>query len=93
MVEEVLKDFMPYGQTNLNDVANCFVRLSRNRFRSASSSCVFCFDDYDVEKKEMRFKAERNNQYADYDKVLYAAVVGAINYYANIEDEKRHENS
>lgn len=92
MVEEVLEDFMPYGQTNLTDVADCFVLLSRNRFRSASSSCVFSFDDYDVEKSEMCFNVERYNQNADYDKVLYAAVVGAVNNYADKENMNRHEN-
>lgn len=80
-VTAVLGDFMPYGQTNLKDIASCFVLLSRNRFKSASSSSVINFDDYNVETSEMRYEA---NRYADdYDKTLYAAVVGAINFYAN----------
>lgn len=84
-VTAVLTDFMPYGQTNLKDIANCFVLLSRNRFKSASSSSVINFDDYNVEKSEMRYEA---NRYADdYDKALYAAVVGAINFYANKKSE------
>ena len=84
-VTAVLADFMPYGQTNLKDIASCFVLLSRNRFKSASSSSVINFDDYNVENSEMRYEA---NRYADdYDKALYAAVVGAINFYANKKNE------
>lgn len=84
-VTAVLADFMPYGQTNLKDIASCFVLLSRNRFKSASSSSVINFDDYNVETSEMRYEA---NRYADdYDKALYAAVVGAINFYANKKNE------
>ena len=84
-VTAVLEDFMPYGQTNLKDIASCFVLLSRNRFKSASSSSVINFDDYNVETSEMRYIA---NRYAnDYDKTLYAAVVGAINFYANKKSE------
>ena len=84
-VTAVLADFMPYGQTNLKDIASCFVLLSRNRFKSASSSSVINFDDYNVETSEMRYEA---NRYADdYDKALYAAVVGAINFYANKKSE------
>ena len=84
-VTAVLADFMPYGQTNLKDIASCFVLLSRNRFKSASSSSVINFDDYNVENSEMKYEAHR---YADdYDKALYAAVVGAINFYANKKNE------
>ena len=84
-VTAILADFMPYGQTNLKDIASCFVLLSRNRFKSASSSSVINFDDYNVETSEMRYEA---NRYADdYDKALYAAVVGAINFYANKKNE------
>lgn len=79
-VEEVLRDFMPYGQTNLRDIAGCFVQLSRNRFRSASSASILDFGDYNAETAEMRYDADR---YADdYNRVLYAAVVGAVNFYA-----------
>ncbi len=84
-VKDVLTDFMPYGQTNLKDIASCFVSLSRNRFKSASSSSVINFDDYNVEKSEMNYNADC---YADdYDKALYAAVVGAINFYASKKNE------
>ena len=78
--QEILSDFMPYGQTNLRDIAGCFIRLSRNRFKSASSSTVIDFNDYDSEKMEMKYYPER---FADdnYDKALYYAVVGAINSY------------
>lgn len=84
-MEDVMDNFMPYGQTNLHDIAKCFVSLSRNRFKSASSSSVIKFDDYNMETSEMRYDA---NRYADdYDKVLYAAVIGAINFYANKKSE------
>lgn len=84
-VTAVLADFMPYGQTNLKDIANCFVLLSRNRFKSASSSSVINFDEYNVEKSEMSYEA--NRYVDDYNKALYAAVVGAINYYASEKNE------
>lgn len=84
-VREVLADFMPYGQTNLRDIASCFILLSRNRFRSASSSSIINFDDYNVETAEMSYDANRYNDF--YDKVLYAAVVGAINFYAKKNEQ------
>lgn len=79
-VKYVLEDFMPYGQTNLKDIARCFVLLSQNRFKSASSSTIINFDDYNVETAEMHYEANRYTD--DYNKALYAAIVGAINFYA-----------
>lgn len=90
-VEEELDKFMPYGQTNLKDIVICFRKLSLNRFKSASSSCIINFDDYNVETEEMCYDTCR---YVDeYDKTLYATVVGAINFYKESKDKNSHENS
>ena len=86
-IKKTLADFMPYGQTNLKDIANCFVQLSNNRFKSASSPSVINFNDYNVETAEMSYYADRYSN--DYDKVLYAAVVGAINFYPKKEEANR----
>ena len=86
ILEDVLKDFMPYGQTNLKDIASCFVKLSHNRFKSASSSSVVNFDDYNVVTGEMNYEPGRYKD--EYDQVLYAAVTGSINYFAKEKDKK-----
>lgn len=95
-VKVVLDDFMPYGQTNLKNIANCFVLLSRNRFKSASETSVVNFDDYNIETAEMSYDPNRYNGDA-YDRALYAAVVGAINFYSDEEKRSKqhivkHEN-
>lgn len=78
-VEDVLKDFMPYGQTNLQDIVKCFTSISGNRFRSASTDTIIDFDDYNLDTGEMKYSA---NKYSDpYDRALYATIVGAINVY------------
>lgn len=95
-VKEVLDNFMPYGQTNLKNIANCFVLLSHNRFKSASEKSVVDFDDYNIETAEMSYDPNRYNGDA-YDRALYAAVVGAINFYSDEEKRSKqhivkHEN-
>ena len=95
-VKVVLDDFMPYGQTNLKNIANCFVLLSRNRFKSASETSVVNFDDYNIETAEMSYDPDRYKGDA-YDRALYAAVVGAINFYSDEEKRSKqhivkHEN-
>ncbi len=83
--KEVLKTFLPYGETNLSDIADCVLRLLKNRFRSASSSTVINFEDYNVKSGEMSYTADR---YTDsYNAALYAAVVGAINFYTTKKDK------
>lgn len=80
MAKEILKDFMPYGQTNLYDISKCFRKLVQNQFRSASSETVVKFEEYDVENLELSYAPSR---YAGnrYNQALYAAVVGAVNFY------------
>ena len=80
MAKEILSDFMPYGQTNLYDISQCFRKLVQNQFRSASSDTVVKFNEYDVENLELSYSPTR---YADnrYNQALYAAVVGAVNFY------------
>ena len=95
-VKAVLDDFMPYGQTNLRNIANCFVLLSHNRFKSASETSVVNFDDYNIETAEMSYDPDRYKGDA-YDRALYAAVVGAINFYSDEEKRSKqhivkHEN-
>lgn len=89
---DILCEFMPYGQTNLRDIAGCFIRLSRNRFKSASASTVICFDDFDSDKVEMSYNPYRYRD--DYNKALYSAVVGAVNFYGkDIQKEIRRNQA
>lgn len=83
-----LKDFMPYGQTNLNDIAKCFFSLAKNRFKSASqvdgANLIISFDDYDEEKETMKYDSDRFKDEKDaYNRTLYRCVVGAINHMAS----------
>lgn len=80
----VLADFIPYGQSNLKDIALCFRSLTKNRFKSASAtSCkdaIVRFSDYDELNEYMKYDAKRFPG-ADslYDRTLYRCIVGAIN--------------
>ena len=92
VIYELLLDFMPYGQTNLNDVALCFLALSKNRFKPSSISKpqIIDFNDFNEETEMMKYnpehlKGEDNN----YNRCLYMCVVGAIN---NIAQKKRHSH-
>lgn len=79
----VIKDFMPYGETNLNDIARCFFALAKNRFRSASGAsdevAILRFSDYS-EDSGMKYHSDRFRLPSQaYDQALYRSVVGAIN--------------
>lgn len=84
VISEVLSVFMPYGQTNLNDIARCFFVLAKNRFRSASqlnfNDSIIRFDKFSEETGVMQYEDNRfTGENNAYNKVLYAAIVGAIN--------------
>ena len=83
---EELERFMPYGQTNVRDVARCFLNIAANRFCSASESTIVRFEDYNAIKRRMKY--EPNRYTGAYNRALYAMVVGAVNIFA-AEDEKR----
>lgn len=84
ILQAVTKRFMPYGQTNLNDIAKCFFTLSKNRFKSAStaehSKAVILFNDYNQEKQFMQYDPKRfSDKDNAYNRALYRCIVGAIN--------------
>ena len=81
----MLEEFMPYGQTNVRDVARCFLTIAENRFSSASNQTIVRFEDYNTIKRRMKYEANRYS--GAYDRALYAMVVGAVNIFAN-EDKK-----
>lgn len=72
-----LKEFMPYGQTNVIDIAKCFVKISENQFRSASEQTIISFNEYNIIKRQVKYNP--NKYSGSYDRALYAVVVGAIN--------------
>lgn len=72
-----LEQFMPYGQTNVEDIAKCFLKISANRFCCASKNTIVKFEDFNIVKK--RLKYEHNKYTGAYDRALYATVVGAVN--------------
>lgn len=83
-IPEVLGNFIPYGQSNLRDVALCFRTLSKNRFKSASATTdensIIRFSDYNELTESMKYDPHRF--YGDdskYDRTLYMCIVGAIN--------------
>lgn len=82
----LLRDFMPYGETNLRDIATCFLTLVKNRFRPASTGIVVSFDDYDTSQGEMHYQEKYSTPY---DRALHASIVGAVNFFGK---EKKYEN-
>lgn len=78
-----LEQFMPYGQTNVEDIAKCFLKISANRFCCASKNTIVKFEDFNIVKK--RLKYEHNKYTGAYDRALYATVVGAVNSLSKIQ--------
>lgn len=82
--DTVVSDFMPYGETNLKNIAKCFRAISHNRFKAASGSTVPIIDFADFREEKYTyhpgyFQGDSNR----YNRTLYRCVVGAIN-----KDEK-----
>lgn len=83
-VKAILKDFRPYGETNLSDIAKCFFSLFKNQFEPASGKSFLDFKQFDDDNMIYTPYKEQNITYGTmrlYDKVLYDTMVGAINYY------------
>lgn len=80
----VLGNFIPYGQSNLKDVALCFHSLTKNRFKSASATTddnsIVRFSDYNELTESMKYDQQRfSGKDSKYDRTLYMCIVGAIN--------------
>lgn len=83
-IANILGDFIPYGQSNLKDVALCFRTLTKNRFKSASvasdEEAIVRFSDYDEVNQNMKLNPKRfQGASSKYDRTLYMCIVGAIN--------------
>lgn len=89
-VRESIAEFQPYGETNLYDIVKCFRSLYENRFKSAAINCIVDFSHYDDDRKVYEVSNEEQSRFKHtYDKVLFATIVGAINYYSK---EKRNKS-
>lgn len=80
----VLGNIIPYGQSNLKDVALCFKSLTKNRFKSASATTeensIIRFSDYNELTGSMKYDSRRFlDDNSKYDRTLYMCIVGAIN--------------
>lgn len=74
--------FKPYGETNLQDIARCFLKLYENRFTPASGQCILDFDRFDGDALVYRHNPECDGRFGNaYDRVLYCTLVGAVNRY------------
>ncbi len=82
VINNALDKFMPYGQTNVRDIANSFFLLNKNRLQSASnaegSAQIILFSDYNEDDKLMKYDEDKfKNQ--QYNQALYRCILGAIN--------------
>lgn len=73
--------YKPYGETNLKDIVNCFLKLHENEFVPASGQCIIDFDCYDNDSRTYQHDPNKSKWTNDYDRVLYYTIVGAINHY------------
>ena len=93
-IKDVLKNFRPYGETNLRNIAECFYLLYVNQFEPASMGEIFAFKAFNEDKliytPEEGSYGETKNEATDryhnskmrkYDYILNSTIVGAINYY------------
>ena len=79
VVEKVIINSKPYGETNLKDLAKSFHLLYQNQFTPASKNPILDFNKYDDDKFE--YSHEERGEQEKYDKTLYDTIVGAINHY------------
>ncbi len=84
-IVEIIKDFRPYGYTNLKDIAKCFLSLYQNQFEAASNSTEgsdrFVFDFSRFYEDDLVYEYDNTRFKHDYNQILYNTVIGAINYY------------
>lgn len=83
-VEQIMQSrtFKPYGETNLKNIVQCFLKLHENEFIPASGTCILDFEQYDDDKCIYKHNPSGTKWYHPYDQVLYYTIVGAINQYA-----------
>lgn len=86
-VRDILENFRPYGETNLNDIVKCFYSLYKNQFEPASSDFIFDFKKFDEDNAQYDVEANYDLAFKKgikgnvYNKVLFETIVGGINYY------------
>ena len=85
-----LEQFMPYGQTNVEDIAKCFLKISKNRFCCASNNTIVQFEDFNIVTKRLQY--EHNKYTGAYDRALYATIVGAVNSLSKKDRNSYYEN-
>lgn len=85
-----LEQFMPYGQTNVEDIAECFLKISKNRFCCASNNTIVQFEDFNIVTKRLQY--EHNKYTGAYDRALYATIVGAVNSLSKKDRNSYYEN-
>lgn len=92
-IDKIIDGFMPYGQTNLIDIAKCFVTLTKKRFSAASSEIesIVRFEDYDETKHAIKYDPKKlsdtSSQTNTYNRTLYRSLVGAINSRENMRKD------
>lgn len=79
VVEKVIIDCKPYGETNLKDLAKSFHVLYQNQFTPASKKPILDFNKYNDDKLD--YPREKRDDQEKYDKTLYDTIVEAINHY------------
>lgn len=79
VVEKVIINSKPYGETNLKDLAKSFHLLYQNQFTPASKNPFLDFSKYNDDK--LNYAEQKCDALEKYDKTLYDSIVGAINYY------------
>lgn len=86
--EECIKDAMQkyiktYGETNLEDIAQCYVQLVANNFNSASDKIVLPFKGYD----ELKYNIELNklDKQMNQQSYLYDLKKDELHHYGNLK--------
>lgn len=97
IVKDIIKDFKPYGETNLINLAKSFYTLNKNQVESASESCILDFSHFNEDELryepsgiiECKYIENGNDKGTNlYDKILFNTLVGAINHYLPILEKK-----
>lgn len=80
-----IRQSRPYGETNLNEIAKCYIGLRENSFSpvSGESQVLIPFEEYDEEREEAvdvsEEKAKELHKDSNYNQQLYRVIGARIN--------------
>lgn len=90
---KAIDESRPYGETNMDDIASCFISLYENKFMPAAKRNILDFSDFHPKELQCITSACKENN--GYDELLYELIKERVNAQCKTAQRKeggRHEN-